>query len=545
MKNTSAKFYLMILLLFIGGASYSQTCPSGNLVLTSQSQVDSFPILYPNCNRILGDLDISGSVLKLDSLSQLDSIYGGIKVLSANGLKNFKGLNNVKYFGGSLSVFNNDSLINFEGLEGLRKLNYATISNNAGLKNFHGLDSASEVVSFYVINNNNLDSLVGLEGLENVWDLIQFIGNASLKSLAGLEDVVIESLHLVDCDSIWDLASLGNNIQITRSLSISGNDGLKNLHGLESFNSFPGSLQISGNAKITSLIELIGLSYIGESLNISGNASLLSLSGLDSLKKVRYGVGITDNDRLKDLAGLEKLDTIGMSFSIRKNDSIQNLNGLSNLKYVGGTLHVWQNKQIRNLEGLDNLKRTGGLIVRLNDKLNSIWALKELRWVSGEVRIAENDSLASLRGIDSADFSAASDLFIYDSPILKVCGVQSVCDYLASGKIAYILNNAPGCMDTVEVRNACASISIKENQLLGYETYPNPTNGKVEIQINSDFNPPYKLQVLNAGSQILKQKEEIYSQKIQLDLNSLSEGLYFLNLQDSNGMSKIQKLIIK
>lgn len=545
MQKISAKFYIMILFLFIGGAVYSQSCPGGNLVLTTQSQVDSFPILYPNCNRLPGNLDISGSVLKLDSLAQIDSIFGGIKIVAANRLKNLKGLENVRYFGGTLTAFNNDSLLNFEGLEGLKKLNYANISTNASLRNLHGLDSIKEAVSIYILNNGKMDSIAGLGALDNVWNIFQLIGNSSLRSLHGLNDITIQTLHVVDCDTLWDLSGLDNNVWIARSLSISGNDGLRNLHGLENFKSIPGSLQITGNTKITSLIELLGLKYIGESLNVASNSSMLSLSGLDSLKKVEYALGITDNDRLKNLAGLEKLDTIGKSVSIRKNDSILNVVGLSNLKYVGGTMHIWQNKQIENLEGLENLNRTGGLILRLNDKLNSLLALKGLKWVSGEIRIGENDSLASLKGIDSANFTTASDFFIYDCPILQVCAVQSVCDYLATGKIAYIINNAPGCEDTTEVRNACASISLAEMEFFGFDIYPNPSNGDIEIAINNDFNPPYSLNIITETSQVVLKQEDVFSKKLSINLNTVAPGIYFLYLQDADGNSKIQKLIIQ
>lgn len=544
MQTINTHLSILFFLLIIKGNVYSQTCPSGNLSFSTQSQVDSFPIVYPNCNYLPGNLEISGSVLHLDSLYQLDSIYGAIKVIASTQLKNFRGLENLRYLGGELTAFNNDSLTNFEGLEGLKKLNYANISTNPGLRNLHGLDSVKQVISVYLINNG-LDSITGLEGLDNIWNIIQILGNTSLKSLIGFKDVTIETLHIVDCDSLWDLEGLDNNITITRSLSIGGNDGLANLHGVEGFKSIPGSLQITANTKITTLSEFLGLHYVGEGLHIANNSSLVSLFGLDSLKKVQFGVGISDNDRLKDLDGMERLDTIGNTLAIRRNDSLISLSALSNLQYIGGTLHLMENKQIRSLHGLDSVKRTGGLLLRKNNKLNSIWALMGVKWISGELRIAENDSLASLKGLDSADLSSATDLFIYDSPILQFCAVQSICDYLASGKIAYILNNFPGCMDTVEVSSACASISVDEQLALGFEVYPNPSNGNFEVLINENFNPPYSMSLFDGSSQIVFEDKDVYTQKAEINMSTIAKGIYFLNLQDTDGNRKIQKLVIK
>lgn len=535
----------LILFLFIGGNLFAQTCPSGNLTLTTQSQVDSFPILYPNCHQLPADLDISGDVANLDSLYQIDSIFGGLKVTGNNSLKDFWGLHNLKYFGGQLTIFGNDSLINFRGLKGLKKIDYLTISNNLSFRNFKGLDSVKEVISIYAINNSKMDSLVGLEGLDDILNIFQLIGNSSLVSLYGLQDINIQTLHIVDSDSLWDLKGLENNVVIKRSLSISGNDGLRNLQGVENFKWIPGSLQITANSKLKNLKEFVGLKYIGEGLTIAGNESLISLWGMDSLSKVVYGVSISDNKRLKNLEGINNLDSIGTILNIRKSDSLISISALSNLKTVGTTISIWQNKALPNLNGLDSVKRTVNLIIRLNNKLNSLWGLRGLERVTGEVRIAENDSLSSLRGLDSADFTSATDMFIYDSPSLQLCAVKSICDYLATGKIAYILNNAPGCMDTIEVSNACGSLSSTEKSLVSFEIYPNPSNGNINLEMAENFNPPYELKIFNTTGQEVYRQEKLYDQNLNLKLNSLGKGVYFISLEARDGNLKIEKLILQ
>lgn len=544
MQKISAKFYIMILLLFIGSGVYSQTCPSGNLVLTAQSQVDSFPSLYPNCSRLPGDLELSGDIVNLDSLYQIDTILGGIKSIGSTRLKNFKGLRNLRYFS-ALTIFNNDSLWNFKGLEKVKKLNYVTISGNPSLRNLRGLDSIKEVISIYLLNNIKLDSITGLGGLNDIWNIFQIIGNGSLKSLIGMQNIVIETLHIVDNDSLWDLEGLEKNISFSRSLSISGNDGLRNLHGVENLNWIPGALQITANSKIKNLKEFLGLRYVGEGLSIAGNASLVSLWGLDSLTKVDYGVAISDNDKLKELNGLENLDTIAVSLGIRKNDSLISVLALSNLTYIGSSLDIFENKQIQNLNGLDNLGRIGDLNIRKNKKLNSLWALRGLTKISGELRIAENDSLSSLRGLDSADLSTANSVFIYDSPSLQVCAVQSVCDYLASGRIAYILNNAPGCNDTSEVILLCQSIGIEEEQIaVEVEIFPNPIQNQLNVTFGESVQFPVSLEIYSNSGQLLFRKSNITESQIILDGLNLSKGVYSLKI-GMNHSAPIIKHIIK
>ena len=49
---------LIILLLLLSGTFgiYAQPCLPEGITFTTQSQMDSFPILYPNCTEIEGDV---------------------------------------------------------------------------------------------------------------------------------------------------------------------------------------------------------------------------------------------------------------------------------------------------------------------------------------------------------------------------------------------------------------------------------------------------------------------------------------------------------
>ena len=75
----------------------AQGCIPDTLILSRQGQIDSFAINYPGCHKILGTLIIqeanSGEITRLQGLSQLDSILGGLHIGSWDWAKGCIGSN--------------------------------------------------------------------------------------------------------------------------------------------------------------------------------------------------------------------------------------------------------------------------------------------------------------------------------------------------------------------------------------------------------------------------------------------------------------------
>lgn len=541
----NSKQLLIALSIFTSSLVFAQPCLNGGIVLSTQASVDSFPINYPSCNLINGVLEIAGTVNNLDSLYQLDSIASHLKLNNAKSLKSIWGLHNVKYLGGELNAIGNDSLKSLRGLNGISKISYVFISNNKALESFRGLDSVKEITSLYVLDNDALDSITGLGGLNSILNIFQLIGNSSLRSMVGLESVSIQILHIIDSDSLKNLVGLENNVTIARSISVSGNTSLVNLKGVENFPNIPGSLQISGNPLIKNLDEFSGLKYVGEGLYIAKNSSLKSISGLDSVWSVGSGIVIKDNDRLKNLKGLEKLDSVGGIVSISQNDSLWSLNGLNNLAYIKNSLVISQNKSLRNLTGLESLNWIGALNLDRNQKLNDLSALIGVKKIKLDITIRENDSLVSLHGLDSANTDAMTSLYIYDAQSLSVCAVQSICDYVNSGRIAWVLDNAAGCSDTNQIKTACASISIPESEQIGeLNIFPNPALGDVTIELKDFTQYPNTLTLYQADGREIRHLE-LNSPQFILNTDDLKSGLYFLNISNRDGTSITQKLFVQ
>ncbi len=134
----------LVLLYWIGMfGAHAQGCPQKDLVFTTQNEIDSFAIQYPDCHDVEGSVRIEGlDIVHLDGLSQLTSIGGSLRITETS-LSSFSGLENLKSVKSVLSINKNPSLINFTGLDKLDTigLNLFIFSNDS-LTSLTGLQSA-------------------------------------------------------------------------------------------------------------------------------------------------------------------------------------------------------------------------------------------------------------------------------------------------------------------------------------------------------------------------------------------------------------------
>src|SRR5690606_1571454 len=88
------------------------SCPSGNLTLTSQAEVNSFGATYAHCsNIVLENLTISGNDIgNLNGLSNLRSIEGQLKIQNNPQLMNLNGLTQLTNIADGLHISGNSTL---------------------------------------------------------------------------------------------------------------------------------------------------------------------------------------------------------------------------------------------------------------------------------------------------------------------------------------------------------------------------------------------------------------------------------------------------
>lgn len=160
--NSLMKLTHLLFFLLFTSPVYLQ-CPTEELTFVSQSDVDSFPILYPNCDSILA-LRIAGDIDNLQALSNLKYIDDFLSIGNCD-IKDLTGLENLKYVGGSLDM----SALEIENVNELSNLEYVcniSFVVNPLLKNLLGLSSLETIEGQLSIRD--CPELIDLRGLENL-----------------------------------------------------------------------------------------------------------------------------------------------------------------------------------------------------------------------------------------------------------------------------------------------------------------------------------------------------------------------------------------
>ncbi len=98
----------VLVALFAWATAPAQSCLPEGITFDTQGQVDSFPINYPGCQVIEGDVAIRDSFI--DNYVVLDAIT------------NLAGLSNIHTIGGKLTIFRNEQLANLQGLHNLASI---------------------------------------------------------------------------------------------------------------------------------------------------------------------------------------------------------------------------------------------------------------------------------------------------------------------------------------------------------------------------------------------------------------------------------------
>jgi len=463
MKKTTLLFIIILHFSLFTFHSSAQSCLPDGIKFTTQAQIDSFQITYPNCTEIEGRVKVFGDdISNLNGLSVLTSIGGGL--LIGDGffrgnklLTNLTGLENLSYIGGGfvnfggLRIYNNEALTSLTGLENLKTIEgglfiggYGTSwgwGGNPSLINLTGLESLTSIDGQIMVGYNDaLTTLIGLDNLVSIEDGLYIISNQALTSLKGLDNIyatsIIDlnisdntSLSLCEVQSICDyLASPNGTFEIHDNAP-----GCNSTEEVEEFcwysclpegitfttqaeidsfqinypdcNVIQGNVTISGE-DITDLSGLSVLTSIRGKLSIK-NTSLTNLTGLDNLYLIGGNLGFGDiwfgeqNPFLTGLTGLEKLTTIGGNLDIN-GTSVTNYTGLDNLTSIGGNFGIggWI-ITLSDLNGLGNLTTIGGNLGISLDTLTSLSGLDNLTSIGGDLKIIGNSSLTSLTGFEN------------------------------------------------------------------------------------------------------------------------------------------------
>jgi hypothetical protein len=88
-----------------------------SIFFNSQAEIDAYPIDYPGCNTVIGNVIISGSdIINLNGLNQINTIEGNLTIAENDALTSLMGLNMVSFIGGNLWISGNNVLTDLTGL---------------------------------------------------------------------------------------------------------------------------------------------------------------------------------------------------------------------------------------------------------------------------------------------------------------------------------------------------------------------------------------------------------------------------------------------
>ncbi|MFO7613146.1 MAG: T9SS type A sorting domain-containing protein [Bacteroidales bacterium] len=460
--------------LLISIAAHPQSCLPEGITFTTQSQIDSFQVQYPNCTDIEGHVFIGqwgDDITNLDSLICLTSIGGSLFMDAEDNLISLEGLNNLTTIGGMLSIENKSVLSDLSGLNSLTTIGGTLrLYFNHALITLDGLNNLTSIGGNLYIRHNN--SLISTTGLEN---LIEVGGTVAVSSMA-----------------LTDLTGFSGLINIGVGFSLSGNNSLPDLSGLDKLETVGGQLAIGltldmggGNSVLTDISSLASLNTIGGSLKITNNPNLPNLSGLDYITPGSItDVQINNNNSLS-MCAVESLcnylaspngvidiynnaegccspaeishecnnspvclpfgnyyffnqldidnfpidypDCTELEGNVRISGSASNLNGLNQITAIRGNLQIFDNDSLSELSGLNNLTSVGGsVILSTNKRLKGLIALENLESTGKNLIIHLNDSLSSLSGLEGLS-SVGVQLKIHNNSTLEnIDGIANI-----------------------------------------------------------------------------------------------------------------------
>jgi hypothetical protein len=468
MPNYKIILFAFCISFFLNDTLQGQYNPN-TLVFTKQSRIDSFVInngIFTHVGGlIIGKYDPSGAYLPSDihdlsPLSMLTKLDNGLIVTNNPLLKSLHGLHNIDsvgYYG--IKIINNDSLLNFNGLSGLKVLeddgDGIKIIDNNQLDNINTIKNLKKVNNLYVENNNLLDSII-FDSIKVCYDITLISNNLKKISFSNLDTIenrlsiyedstlqnfnikklckkFIKDLSIANCPKLKNITEL---TPIIHQIYITDNDSLKTIDVFpESLNdsirlrlTIEDNPQLEGNIEINNYGTCSSITVknnpklkeihipkitscdnsVYNSIEIINNAQL-SFIKMPVLKRIGENLTIKDSPLLQNV-NFASLDTIKLETEFT-NIGIKDLTGFSKLKSV--SLKIIDANALKNLKGLESMKFARNINIQKCKSFDSFMGLDSL----GKIGL--------LLLISDSSLTVIGDLPVIDSVGIKEQGVTT------------------------------------------------------------------------------------------------------------------------
>ncbi len=409
MKTVFTLFLCLLFSAIVAG----QECLPWVHTFSSQEEIDSFPINYPNCKTLAGNIFIQGFELKdLNGLNAIESINGYLSISDVGNIDTLKGFKNLRLIKGSQDILNYGlrfssipNLKYIEAFENLEDIQGSLILNRLPLIeefNFPKLEKIDEVsVSNLNIKNLNYFSKFTQLRKINLSNLQLLSPLEAFRDLNHIEEIVLTNLPLVTSLEPFQSREKLNKLSISN---------LPKLQNLESF----------------SILRKI------KELSISKLPLITTLESFRNIENIDILI-IDDLPLVSSLAAFSKpdiLETLNIS-NLPIVTTLEPFSNVKNLKY----LSIWNMARLKNLEGFENVYDLITLRISSNPNLEDITELEN-----------------TLNAPFFWNGPAYNSIELNDNSLLNTCNIRLICDAINLGQITTrIENNGSDCSNIDDI----------------------------------------------------------------------------------------------
>lgn len=455
------------LLLFFTSLLSSQIlfaqCPSGDILLETQAQVDQFVSDFPSCTQVSGNLKIKGNeVTDISFLQNIIRIDGDLHV-ELSGVTALP-LGNIKSVGNDLIIYGN------EFITALDVPNISFIGRNLIINGNRDLIIIS---GFYdIVSLNHL-------GISHNWYLTTMPEFNKLESLTEITQIT-ENTYLQEIRGF-------NSLVCAAGIQIHGNDRLNVIDGFHSLVTILGSfggLTITVNTLIESIEgfeNLEQVSYLIFSQNSGGNTLANSIPSFPSLRTSGY-VYLRESNFPKRYMGFENLIEVG-GVSIDGLMNIESFTGFNKIQ-TAGFINVKENRHLKTLSAFKNLQETKfEFIIKRNSELNKIDDMEYLTKIGFDLgifsmAITDFDFISNLKEVGNT----YSRFDLNDLPKLEDCsGLSNLMKYGYVLEPTDIYLDLEGCRTKEEI---AASADTDKDGILDSDDLDDDNDGLTDLQEN-------------------------------------------------------------
>lgn len=278
----------ILALSFMDADALSQpSCPSGNVVITSQADADALA----DCSHVSGNLSIfmDYEILDFTPLQNITTIDGNLTFVELGNEGVLNVLPNLTFIGGDFAMYGNDLITSVEGFSNLTNLNSLIVSDSFNLTSFNAFQNLQSV------NSLIFDSCQSLSTIQEFTQLAEF------------NSLSIETTGLTNLNFLSNVSTVLSN-PFYNAIIIQNNNSLSDISALDDltvsdFNSFD-EIKIQNNPLLSNCAVDLVCSYLASTetektisnngegcesvTQVSANCQSLSLSSFENTKVSVY-----------------------------------------------------------------------------------------------------------------------------------------------------------------------------------------------------------------------------------------------------------------